>query len=72
MMKESSYEYVQGASEPGMYESVLETCGNFVGCFKAWCPCVGCFCCCCNHPYVVIEQGHKGLLLKYKSLIIKI
>lgn len=64
-MKEysSSYEYVQGAAEPGCYESVLETCGNLVGCFKAWCPCLGCLCC-CNHPYQVIEQGHKGLLLK--------
>lgn len=64
-MKEQSYEYVQGASEPTCYESVLECCGNIVGCSKAWCPCLCCLCCTCNHPYVVLEQGHKGLLLRF-------
>lgn len=59
------FEYIEGDDElPGFALAQL-CCGKTVGCCKAWVPCLGCFCCCCNNPYVSVPQGSKGLLLRY-------
>jgi erythrocyte band 7 integral membrane protein len=51
------------------FQSTQQTCGNCVGCFKGWVPCLGCFLCCCNDPYVAVDQGSKGLVLRYNKYI---
>jgi hypothetical protein len=68
-MKESSegFEYIEGDDERPAMAYTQACCGVCVGCFKAWLPCVGCFCCCCSNPYVTVPQGSKGLLLKFAS-----
>jgi erythrocyte band 7 integral membrane protein len=44
------------------YESVLNCCGTWTGCLRAWAPC---FCCCCPYPYTKITQGNVGLREKF-------
>jgi len=58
------YEYIEGDDENTTITCVMDCCGKCVGTCKAWVPCIGCFMCCCNNPYVSIPQGNKGLLLK--------
>lgn len=65
-MKEGreGFEYIDGDEDLPAMASTQALCGAFVGCVKAWMPCVGCFCCCCGSPYVTVPQGSKGLLLR--------
>lgn len=48
--------------------SALNCCGECIGWCKAWIPCCGCLCCCCEDPYIKIPQGSKGLLAKYSFI----
>lgn len=63
------FEYIVGDDERPISGTTLSCCGSFIGCLKAWTPCIGCFCCCCNDPYVTVPQGSKGLLLSYNYLL---
>jgi hypothetical protein len=56
------FDYVDGVSELTAYAKGLIRCGECVGCCKAWLPCCGCFCCCCNDPYISVPQGSKAIL----------
>jgi hypothetical protein len=44
--------------ESTCYESLLECCGNGLGCLRIWCPCI---CCCCINPIVQISTAKVGV-----------
>ena len=36
-----------------------------MGLIKGYIPCVGCFMCCCNHPFTWVDEGYQGILSKF-------
>ena len=52
--------------ELGCYKKTIQCCGESLGFFRTWCPCV---CCCVDYPYQEIEQSYDGLLERFGKFV---
>lgn len=57
---------IQEETNNGCYQSSIETCGNCIGFFRTWFPCI---CCCFDYPYKEITQSYEGLLERFGKYV---